>query len=115
MFSNEVRQAIREELERGRLAQNEGNEGRARVCARRAAGAALREYLRLSGWNGYYAGSNSAYDLLGAVQNLEHIPPGGKESARRLLLKVDEDHNLPVQVNLLVEARELADELEKLV
>ena len=37
------------EIERARLAQAQGNLGQARVCARRAAGAAAGEYLRRKG------------------------------------------------------------------
>lgn len=115
MFSKVVQQAIQDELERGLLARNAGNEGKARVCARRAAGTALREYLRLSGQFGRAAGSSSAYDLLSVVQHMEKIPLSVKEAARRLLLTVDEDHNLPIRADLLEEARGLVDELGKLL
>jgi hypothetical protein len=115
VFSKEVQQAVRDELERGFFARTAGNEGKARVCARRAAGVALREYLRLSGAYENVSGPGSAYDLLGAVQRIEKIPLSVKEAARKLLLTVNEDHNLPIQVDLLEEARGLVDELEKLL
>jgi hypothetical protein len=115
VFSKEIQQIIRGELERGLFAREAGNEGKARVCARRAAGTALREYFHLTGELGQAGGSRSAYDLLSAVQYSEPIPLNAKEAARRLLLTVDEDHNLPIQADLLEEARVLADELEKLL
>ncbi len=40
---------IRKELERGEQAEREGNSGRARVCARRAAGIALEDYYARMG------------------------------------------------------------------
>jgi hypothetical protein len=115
VFSKEVQQAIGEELERGFSARSAGNEGRARVCARRAAGAALREFSRLTGQGRSDVATGSAYDLLSAVQDLEQIPLAVKEAARYLITKVDENHRLPGDIDLLQQARVLADELEKLV
>ena len=40
---------IQEELLLAKQSRNEGNEGRARVCARRAAGAAVQDYLTREG------------------------------------------------------------------
>ena len=40
---------IQEELLLAKQSRNEGNEGRARVCARRAAGAAAQDYLSKAG------------------------------------------------------------------
>ncbi len=111
MFSPAVQQAIEEELERGRQARADANEGRARVCARRAAGAAVREYLQRSA--GPVMGS--ALDLLKLLQNVPDAPQRAKEAALNLVAKVDENHQLPGQADLLEEARILAQELEQLV
>ena len=115
MFSENARQVIWEELERGDSARSAGNEGRARVCARRAAGAASREYLRLCGDP---AGSNPAislFELLGEIQRIASVPVRVKEAAQHLVLKVDLNHNLPEMVDLLADARILISELEQLV
>lgn len=109
MFRAEVKQKIEEELARGLAARSEGFEGRARVCARRAAGAAVREFLELQGLP---VPGPSAYDLLAALQEM----PGPSEAVRRaagnLITRVDESYALPIDADLLAEARWLANELE---
>jgi hypothetical protein len=111
VFSQEIRLAVEEELARGLEARAAQNEGRARVCARRSAGVAMREYLRLTG----QPARGSSYDLLGLIQELDSVPMRVKVAARCLLAKVDENHNLTVEADLLEEARILARELEQLV
>ena len=111
MFSQEVGRIIEEELGRGLEARAALNEGRARVCARRAAGAAVREYFRLIG----APGEGSAYDLLGVLAGMGAVPARAKVAAVYLLAKVDVDHNLTVDADLLAQARTLAQELEQLV
>ncbi len=111
MFSDKASQTIKTELKNAEQARQAGNEGRARVCARRAAGAAVREYLRLA----QQAQPNtSAYGLLGAVLEVEEIPTRARTAAGHLLSRVDEDHNLEAGVDLLQEARTLANELENI-
>ena len=108
MFSNEARTAIEAELDRGRRARADGFEGRARVCARRAAGAAVREFFRLSG----ISANGSAHELLQRVEGQVEISPRAKQSAALLLTRVDEEFRLADGVDLLQEARALANELE---
>jgi hypothetical protein len=109
MFREEVKEKIAQELLRGQAAQSEGLEGRARVCARRAAGAAAREYLRLKGLP---AAGDSAYDLLVTLQNLAQLDPQVRVVAGHMLERVDETFSLPGQTDLLEEARWLAEKLE---
>jgi hypothetical protein len=109
MFRAEVKQKIAVELSRGEAALQEGYMGRARVCARRAAGEAVREYLAVEGISSPGPG---AVDLLEAVQSLAGVSTEGKEAARRLLVRVGEDFSLPVEFDLLADARLLAQELE---
>ena len=108
MFSDEARTTIEAELERGRRARADGFEGRARVCARRAAGVAVREFFRLSGTNVI----GSAHELLKQVEEQAGISPRAKQSAALLLTRVDEDFRLADGVDLLQEARALANDLE---
>lgn len=109
MFREDVKEKIAQELLRGKTARSEGLEGRARVCARRAAGAAAREYLRL---RGLPSAGDSAYDSLALLQDLAPLDPQIREVAGHMLERVDENYSLPGQIDLLEEARWLAERLE---
>jgi len=99
-------------LAHAEAARGEGFEGRARVCARRAAGAAVREYLEIKGLP---IPGPSAVELLAAIQILPGITDDVRQSADTLLLRVDESFSLPAEVDLLAEAQRLVETLEKLV
>ena len=109
MFRDEARRKIEDELARGSAARQAGLEGRARVCARRAAGAAIREYLEL---RGLPAPGPSAYDLLASLHDLPDIPDEARQAAESLLERVDESFALPAGMDLLELARKLARMLE---
>ncbi len=113
MFRAEAKSKIAQELDRGAAARREGLEGRARVCARRAAGTAIREYLELRGLD---APGPSAYDLLAAMQDFTDasvdVSAGIRRVVGHLLARVDEDFSLPDDVDLLAEAGWLAEALE---
>jgi hypothetical protein len=98
------------ELDHATKARAEGNEGMARVCARRAAGIIVGEYL---GHRGISNLSNSAYDRLVTFNHLPDISPELKEIAGHFLLRVDHDHQLPEDVDLLFDVQILAKELLK--
>lgn len=110
MFRVELREKIEQELARGEKARQEGFEGCARVCARRAAGTAVREYLRIKA---ILSPGSSVVDLLEALLVVEGLPGEVSQAAQRLLLRVDEDYSLPNDIDLLADARWLARELEK--
>lgn len=93
------------ELEQAEIARANGNEGKARVCARRAAGIAIKEYFFRAGLP--YA-PHSAYQNLAYLKNLPDAPPSVKEIATHLLERVTAEHELPVKADLLAEARWLA-------
>lgn len=99
---------IAREFDRAEKARQAGNEGQARVCARRAAGIAIREYL---GRRGLPARNPSAYELLGLLTDLPDAPPDAKQAAVMLTLRVTESFTLPVDVDLLEEARRLCKSL----
>jgi hypothetical protein len=88
------------EVERGLIARSKGNEGMARVCARRAAGIIIGEYLQR---NGYSNLSDSAYNRLSLFIALPGIDHRYKEIAVHCLLKVGQNHQLPVNIDLLSE------------
>jgi len=99
---------IKQEFERAAGARARGNEGQARVCARRAAGIAIREYYARRGQS---IRTPSAYDLLGLIANEPEVPPEIKQTARYLTLRVTEEFKLPVEVDLVEEARKLCERL----
>lgn len=104
------RKQIEKEFELARRARERGNEGQARVCARRAAGIAVRDYLTRSG---IQPRSASAYDLLNLLKDDPLLSPDLKMIADHLTLRVTEEFKLPVEADLVAEARKLCDELLK--
>jgi HEPN domain-containing protein len=98
------------EFEKAKQARARGNEGQARVCARRAAGIAIREYLTRKGIR---PPSSSAIDLLNLLKDDPHLSSDLKLIADHLTLRVNEEFKLPVNADLIAEARVLCDELLK--
>lgn len=98
--------ALQREFEMAAAARARGNEGQARVCARRAAGIALREYFSR---RGIAARSPGAYDLLQEFTRLEDVPSDLREIAAHLTLRVTEEFKLPLDVDLVQEARTLCE------
>jgi len=98
------------EFQRAEKARANKNEGQARVCARRAAGIAVREYLTRKGTPPRTA---SAYDLINLLKDDPLLSPDLKLIADHLTLRVTEEFKLPVDADLIAEARTLCDELLK--
>jgi hypothetical protein len=80
------------------------------VCARRAAGIAVREYLNRRGTR---PRSSSAYDLLNLLKEDPLLSPDLKSIADHLTLRVTEEFKLPVDVDLIREAKIFCEELLK--
>lgn len=99
---------INAELELAEQARRRGNEGRARVCARRAAGIAARVYLD---GHGRRSRSSSAYEVLRLLADDLGLPPDLRQAAEYLTLRVNEEFKLPVNVDLIAEARKLCEKL----
>ena len=104
------RTQLEAEFQKAEEARARGNEGQARVCARRAAGIAIREYLTRQG---IQPPSISAYDLLNMMKDDPALSPNIKLIADHLTLRVTEEFKLPVKVDLIAETRELCEELLK--
>ena len=96
------------EIFQSELARKQGNEGKARVCARRAASVAIAEYLDRKGLPDPGA---SAIDRLTLLESLPDVPGDVKNAARHLLMNVSPDHTLPEEVDLIAEARGLEQAL----
>ena len=94
------------ELLQAEAARRSGNEGRARVCARRAAGLAARDFLRRRGQP-----PGNAYQSLLALAELPGLPPDLRLAARHLTLRVTEAFSFPEGVDLIAEARRLCQRL----
>ena len=101
---------INAEFEKAAEARGRGNEGQARVCARRAAGIAIREYLVRQGIR---PPSVSAYDLLNMIKEEPGLSPNLRQIADHLTLRVTEEFRLPVNADLVAEARMFCEELLK--
>jgi HEPN domain-containing protein len=100
--------ALKVEFERAEQARQRGNEGQARVCARRAAGIAAREYYAR---RGEIVRTPSAYDLLRRLAQAPQLSVELRQAAGYLTLRVDEEFKLPAGIDLLAEARSLCDGL----
>jgi hypothetical protein len=105
---NNWQDELRREFERAGQARAKRNEGQARVCARRAAGIAIRETLTRRGTP---PSSKSAYDLLILLQEDPQLDPQLRQLANHLTLRVTEEFKLPVDADLVAEARQLCKSL----
>jgi hypothetical protein len=85
-----------------------GNEGQARVCARRAAGVVVREYFQR---RGLLVRTSSAYDLLLELLQVPDLPEPARQAAEYLTLRVTQEFKLPITVDLIQAAQTLADNL----
>ncbi|MBA4400075.1 MAG: hypothetical protein C0396_09475 [Anaerolinea sp.] len=106
MFDLTIQNAINLELNRAETARSSANEGMARVCARRAAGIAIRALFTAAG---EAILDPSAYVLLARLQALESTPAEIKTIAGNLLTRVNPDYTLPSQTDLIAQARILIE------
>ncbi len=86
----------------------QGKAGRARVRARRAAGAIAGAYLRQRGLPD--PGPN-ALERLRALRTLPDLPAAAQQAVAHLLMKVDTQYRLPPGVDLIAAAQILAQSL----
>ena len=97
---------IESELARAKRAQREGNAGQARVCARRAAGRAIREFYRkreAAGWGG------DAMKQLQRLRDDASAPEAVRRAAERLATKVDFEHKLPFDDDPIEDAEKIVE------
>jgi hypothetical protein len=96
------------EFERATQARIKKNEGQARVCARRASGIAIREYFNRRGTQ---PPNTSAIDLLNLLNEETHLSSDLKLIIDHLTVRVTEEFKLPIEADLIAEARTLCKEL----
>jgi len=101
----EWRETFEKELAAAGYARERGNEGMARVCARRAAGAVAGEALRRRS----LPTPAPAYDRLAVLASSPAFPPEVHELAGRFLVRLNPDHQLPIDADLLADAHRLAE------
>jgi hypothetical protein len=89
------------EIEHASQARSTGNEGMARVCARRAAGIIIGEYLLRRGFTNL---AHSAYARISIFKDLPDVKQQWKDKAGHFLLKVSLDHKLPLDADLISDA-----------
>jgi hypothetical protein len=94
------------ELQNARRARDRGNEGQARVCARRAAGIVAGEFLLRLGRGRH---SRSALVMLSQLQGEGSLPEGSKPLIDHLLQPVNLDFKLPPGVDLIRDAQRLRE------
>lgn len=99
-----------QEISHAHSARIAGNEGMARVCARRAVGILVGEYLQYSGQTDFGPSVIQRLNLLASMPDLD---PQTKQVIGHFLLSVDKDHRLPADINLISEAQWLAHTLLK--
>ncbi len=108
LSSVDLRSQIQAELDKAEQARGRGNEGQARVCARRAAGIAAREYFTR---RGQPVRTPSAYDVLSLLIQDPSLAADLRQSAKYLTTRVNEEFKLPVDVDLIAVARILCEAL----
>jgi hypothetical protein len=104
MNVGETQARLEAEMRRAVASRLAGNEGRARVCARRAAGFALAASLGGSG-------KTNAYRMLRQAESASGLSEAARQAAARLCTRVTESRSLPHPEDPLEDARLILEEL----
>lgn len=91
---------IESELTLSRDAAAEGNDGKARVCARRAVGRAFRR----SRYSSELTSTQSTTQILKAISTSDLFPPGVRKASARLSASVAENDGLSVSMKPVEDA-----------
>jgi hypothetical protein len=100
------------ELDKAYASRQNGNEGMARVLARRAAGMSIREYL---GQKGFDQKGLSLNALLINAEARKFLPALIYEPLDRLSTRVNMDFQLPLNFDLLLDAQIVINHLSMLL
>lgn len=96
------------ELEKAQQTRQKGNEGMARVLARRAAGLAIREYLSKIGIDQNGLSLNALIKDDGVRK---HLPASTHQALDRLTTRIGMDFQFPVDFDLLLDAQTVIEVL----
>ena len=102
----QARRQISKELETAETALRIGNDGKARVCARRAAGIAIACWLEL---HPEHAWGTDAMSRLNHLRREPTVPPEVREAAVRLTTKITEQFTSAFSTNPIDDCRIIAD------
>ena len=103
---------IEKELRAAREAAVERNEGKVRVCSRRAAGAAIAGYLA------HHPGNDWGSDALRQLQHLSDeasFPKEIRDAAARLTTRITDKFQYPFSTDPVADARLIADHFIRLM
>lgn len=106
MSLDEARKRIDVEFSVAGRSQSAGNDGMARVCARRAAGIAITCWMQEKD-KGHWG--SDAMTQLRALQREPSIPEGVREAAKRLTARVTEQFEAPYSSDPLEDCRVIID------
>ncbi len=104
----EILEEVEHEMSLAEAARRQGREGRARVCARRAAGKAIAVFHQRR--TGDQPSANY-YRLLCWFREVDDVPDALKQSAARLTTRVTPEYTLPHDQDPLQDARTLIEAL----
>lgn len=107
-MSEEWQRSFQEEIERALQSRAKGNEGRARVCARRAVKYIIAEYMRRKN---IHANTQSAYGFIQFFTTLTALSSEVREVAQHFLVKATPNGSLPIDIDLIAEALWLCKKL----
>jgi hypothetical protein len=99
----------RDDLNKAAQARRKGLEGQARVLSRLAAASAVKAYLAKSDQP---IPSTNAYEILVFYSQSASLPARVRFALDHLLMKVDQDYNLPDGIDLLADVEELISYFE---
>ncbi len=108
MTTQDWRQLANQELDMAKSARLNGNEGRARVCARRAAGHVAGEYIVR---NQITFDSESALERLKYLGSSPEINSMQRETISHFLVHTTPEHQLPIDADLIADVELLARKL----
>ncbi|MGB9673364.1 MAG: hypothetical protein ACPL3P_04440 [Anaerolineales bacterium] len=94
-----------EEIKQANIARSEGNEGKARVCARRAANVLLQYYFYLQD----IPATKNAIKNLTLLQNYLNVSHPAYPIVSHLLLRVNEEFQLPQEIDLIKDVLQLKE------
>jgi len=96
------------EINQAEMARSAGNEGKARVCARRAASILIDEYLHQLGID---TDSSNVYTLLKMMQVAPGIPDEVRVVTHHFLMRIKPDGTLPEDIDLIADVHWLEAKL----
>jgi len=98
---SEWEQDFQIEIQSAQAARERGNEGMARVCARRAAGIVAAQFFLQQGIS---QPAGSALERLKRLRELPDLPPQVLNLIEHFLMRITPEHRLPIEVDLVAEA-----------